>query len=241
VVIPALDEADRIAGAVRPAGGSGPRCDVALEASVPGRDGERDAQPEPTVLVVDGGSADDTAERARRAGARVLHSEPGRARQIDAGWRATSSEVVVFLHADTRLEDDWPTTLRTALADPAVAGGAFRLRFDDPGWAFRVLEAFVALRVRWLGLPYGDQAIFVRRRILEDIGGIPPVPLMEDLDLVARMKAHGRVVALSAAATTSSRRYRERGVCRTVVAHGAALLAWRLGLDRARVLRWVRG
>jgi len=239
VVIPALDEADRIEDAIRTARGPGviPARDAA--SAERGRFRRGGIAGEPEILVVDGGSRDDTAIRARRAGARVLRTDPGRARQLEAGWRASSGEVVVFLHADTRLDDGWTEALRAALVDPAVVGGAFRLRFAGEGLGLRVLEAFVALRVRVFGLPYGDQAIFVRRRILEEMGGIPQVPLMEDIDLVAGMKARGRVVALAPAATTSSRRYAAQGLWRTAARHVLALAGWRLGVDRARIGRWV--
>jgi len=241
-VIPALDEAERIENAVRalrrvgsptPATADGSRAETgagtAATASIDVID----------VIVVDGGSADDTAERARREGARVLRTACGRARQLEAGWRASVGEVVVFLHADTRLQDGWPNQLRAALTDPGVVGGAFRLGFDRDTRVFRGIAALASLRVRLLGLPYGDQAIFVRRRTLESIGGIRDVPLMEDLDLVAAMKSRGRVVALPATATTSARRYETSGVLRTLIRHGIALVGWGLGVDRARLARWV--
>lgn len=243
MVIPALDEADRIENAVRElrrTGSSMPPSVLGLRsesATAPRRteSGERSIE----IIVVDGGSSDDTADRARRAGARVVDAPRGRARQLEAGWRASGGEVIVFLHADTRLEDDWPMPMQAALADPEVVGGAFRLRFDRDTPAFRVIAALAALRVHVLGLPYGDQAIFVRRRTLESIGGIPDVPLMEDLDLVAAMKARGSIVTLRASATTSARRYAEQGVMGTLIRHVLALVAWRLGVDRARIARWV--
>lgn len=250
VVIPALDEADRIADVVedacRTAGGRGsPRGASAPARATEGPDvGRGRGLPEPPgnpveIVVVDGGSSDETVVRARGAGARVLETERGRARQLDAGWRATRGEVVVFLHADTRLGEGWVAALRRALADPRVVGGAFRLRFDRPGLAWRIVAETVRLRVWLFGLPYGDQAIFVRRRILEEMGGIPPVPLMEDLDLVAAMRARGRVAALDVVATTSARRYVEQGAVRTVARHAAALLMWRAGADRVRIARWL--
>jgi rSAM/selenodomain-associated transferase 2 len=239
VVIPALDEADRIEAAIRAA-----RDAAAFRASAvtDGEDGHHGAvagAKGPEIVVVDGGSRDDTMMRARRLGARVLQTEPGRARQLEAGWRASAGETVLFLHADTRLEAGWSAALAAALRDPGVVGGAFRLRFDRRTWALRLVERGAAWRVRLLGLPYGDQGIFVRRGILEAMGGIPQVPLMEDLDLVVAMKARGRLAALAPAAVTSARRYTESGIFRTVGRHALALAAWRLGVDRDRVARWV--
>jgi rSAM/selenodomain-associated transferase 2 len=222
VVIPALHEADRIEQA-------------ALSARAPGVE----------VLVVDGGSRDATLPRALAAGARVLVSEPGRARQLDAGVRATSGEGLVFLHADCRLPAGFAAAVRSALADPEVAGGAFRFRFEgEPGagrlarLGLRVVEAGVAVRVALLGLPYGDQALFARRSALERAGGIPQVPILEDLDLVAALRRTGRFVALPGCVRSSPRRYLTQGVARTWLRNAGALLAWRLGLDRARIAAW---
>lgn len=224
VVIPALDEADRIRAAIE-------------SARAPGVE----------VLVVDGGSRDATREVARAAGARVLVSEPGRARQLAAGAKATGAEGLVFLHADSRLPPGFADAVRRALADPAVAGGAFGFRFEREAGAgraaalgLRVVEAGVALRVALLGLPYGDQALVARRAALDRAGGVPQVPILEDLDLVAALRRTGRFVALPGEVVTSPRRYLARGVTRTWLRNAAALAGWRLGLDRARLAAWYR-
>lgn len=218
MVIPAVDEAQHITGAV-------------VSARVPGVD----------LVVVDGESCDGTPERAALAGARVLVGERGRARQLQRGVETTRGEVVLFLHADCRLSAGWPDAVREALADAGVAGGAFSLRFDEPEAGFRLLEWGVRLRVACFGLPYGDQAIFVRRSVLDAIGGIPDVPFMEDLDLVQAIKSRGRLRVLPLPVTTSGRRYRRAGFARTVGRHLAALLLWRAGVERARIAAWVRG
>lgn len=212
VVIPTLDEAPCIVGAVE-------------SAIAPGVE----------VVVVDGGSRDETARLARDAGARVLACERGRARQLRMGSEASTGDALLFLHADTRLERGWPDCVAGALSDPGCAGGAFRLRFVERGWRARAIEWGVAVRVALFGLPYGDQALFVRRSVLEQMGGLPIVAMMEDLDLVRAIKRAGRLRIVDGRATTSARRYVETGALRTVWRHQLALIGWWLGWDRERL------
>ncbi len=220
VVIPTLDEAESVEAAIA----------SALAA----------ADPEVEVLVADGGSRDATVARAHAAGARVLACPAGRAQQQEAGWRASRGDVVLFLHADTQLPSGWAPALRAALLDRSIVGGAFRLRFEPRSAALAVIEWGARQRARCFGLPYGDQALFVRRAALDAIGGIAPVPLLEDLDLVRAMRRHGRLALLPLEAITSSRRYQQRGVFRTWWCHALTLAAWRLGVDRVRLAAWLR-
>jgi len=223
VVIPALDEADRIGPAIQ-------------SALAPGVD----------VLVVDGGSRDRTQEAAREAGARVIDSRPGRARQLQAGVEASASEAVVLLHADTLLPAGWSESVRAALAEPAVVGGAFSFAFADPpqpsSRRTRARLRFVAwgvrLRLRFWQLPYGDQALFARRASLAEVGGVPQVAMMEDLDLVAALRTRGELRILPETVATSPRRYLVGGVLRTMLRNWVALSAWRLGVPRDAVARW---
>jgi rSAM/selenodomain-associated transferase 2 len=217
VVIPALDEEDRIAHAIE-------------SARAPGVE----------IIVADGGSRDATCERAVAAGARVVAAAPGRARQLAAGARATEADAVLFLHADTHLPAGWADAVRRALADPAVVGGAFAFRFAEPGLALRLVEWGVHARLALAGLPFGDQALFARQSALAAIGGVPQAEIMEDLDLVRALRRRGRLALLALPATTSARRYLERGVLRTVAKNTLALLGWTLGLDRARIAAWYR-
>ncbi len=193
-------------------------------------------------ILVDGGSRDGTVETVRKHGVeQLIESAPGRGLQMDAGWRAATGTAVVFLHADTRLEPGWPAAVRRALADASVAGGAFRLCFEAPGVAFRIIELGARLRARVARLPYGDQALFVRRAVLEAAGGVPHVPIFEDLDLVRTIRRAGVLALLPERSWTSARRYRDQGVMRTVVRNPRALVAYGLGLERDRVARWYRG
>jgi rSAM/selenodomain-associated transferase 2 len=194
------------------------------------------------VVVVDGGSLDGTPELACAHGARVVPSAPGRAQQLQAGLEATAGDVVVFVHADTRLPEGWADALVCAVAQPGCVGGAFDFAFEPEAGASRALawvEWGSRLRSRWLGLPYGDQALFARRCELDAIGGIPQTPLMEDLDLVVRLKRRGRLVPLSLAVRTSPRRHLEHGVWRTALRHALAAVAWQLGAPRAPLRSWL--
>jgi rSAM/selenodomain-associated transferase 2 len=189
------------------------------------------------VIVVDGGSRDATRELAA-ARARVVSSPAGRAEQLAAGVRASRGDAIVLLHADSRLPPGFDSAVAKALEDVGTIGGAFRLRFEEAGWALRVVEWGVRLRVAVFGLPYGDQALFVRRRTLEGIGGIPRAPIMEDLDLVRAMRGCGRLAALDLAVTTSARRYRARGVAKSLFRNALAVVAWRFKFDRRKVADW---
>jgi rSAM/selenodomain-associated transferase 2 len=202
-------------------------------------------------IVVDAGSSDGTAAAAREAGAEAvlsvgsslgssLRSSGGRARQLAAGAAAASHPILLFLHADTRLPQDWPDAVRSALADPQVSGGAFSLRFLEQTPGLRWVGCGANLRAKYFGLAYGDQALFLRREALDAIGGVPDVPLFEDIDLVRALRAQGRFVVLPESVETSGRRYERNGVLRTVLQHQLALAAYFLGVDRDRVAAWYR-
>ncbi len=233
-MIPALDEAGRIEAAIRSA-----RC------ARPEPTLEPNSEPNPTavidpdveVLVVDGGSRDDTVARARAAGAAVIESERGRARQLRAGVAAATGDAVLMLHADTRLPPGWKPAVEAALADAGVVAGAFALRFDEPGLG--AVEWGARVRSQWWQLPYGDQALFARRSALEAVGGVPLAPVMEDVDLVEALRREGRIALLPLSVSTSGRRYLERGAVRVVLLHFLALMARACGVDRARIARWL--
>jgi rSAM/selenodomain-associated transferase 2 len=218
VVIPALDEAEQITGAVASA--------------------SRTAGCE--VIVVDGGSRDGTPQRAAAAGARVVAAPRGRARQLAAGARLAKGDTILFLHADTRLPEGWEGAVRSALADPRVVGGAFQFRFETRSPMLRFIEFGARLRFRLLRLPYGDQALFMRSSVLESLGGIPQVEILEDLDLVRALKRRGRIACLALPATTSARRYLAAGPLRTMLRNWAAVVGWRMGVPRHRIAGWVR-
>jgi rSAM/selenodomain-associated transferase 2 len=175
------------------------------------------------LIVVDGGSSDDTAALCRPLADRVLAAPRGRATQMNAGAAVASGDVLVFLHADTRLPEHADATVHDGLARSGKTWGRFDVRFSGGG-GVRVIAAMMNLRSRASGIATGDQAMFMTRSAFDAAGGFPPIPLMEDVAMSARLKRLGRPLALRARATTSARRWHRHGVLRTV------LLMWRLRL-----------
>lgn len=161
------------------------------------------------VIVVDGGSNDETINIARERGARVLGSARGRGLQMHAGARAARGKVFWFLHADTLPPADAIERIGEALSDARTVGGNFRVRFDGERRAARFLT-WLYPQLRKLGLCYGDSGLFVRREIYERVGGFQPFPIFEDLDLVRRLRRVGRVAHVPATVVTSSRRFEGR-------------------------------
>ncbi len=161
------------------------------------------------IVVVDGGSTDETVRLVESYGLRVVVAPRGRGPQMNAGAAATNGDTLLFLHADTRLPDKALELIAAALQAPGVCGGNFNLRFAGETQGAKVLTQIYPL-LRWFGLVYGDSAIFVRRSVFEAVGGYRDLPLFEDCDLYQRLRRMGRFVRLSEYATTSSRRFEGR-------------------------------
>ena len=189
------------------------------------------------LLVVDGGSGDDTVAVARTLADRVLVVPRGRATQMNAGAAVASGDVLLFLHADTRLPAGYPVMVAQALARAAVVGGRFDVRLDAPGVAYRVLGRAISLRSRLTGVSTGDQAIFVRRAVFEQLGGYPPVPLMEDVAFCRALKRTGAVACLRTSVLTSARRWERHGLARTVLLMWGLRAAYYAGVSPARLAR----
>jgi len=191
------------------------------------------------VIVVDGGSQDDSCEQARAAGAVLIQTEPGRGRQMNAGARVAVHEALLFLHADTELESSWRSQLFESLNDSKTVGGAFRFRLDGRAWRYRLLEQLVKLRTRLLKRPYGDQGLFCRREAFFRVGGFPEVAVMEDYIFVGQLRREGRLEILDTAATSSTRNWERAGFWRVSLAHRLMILGYHLGfsLDRLAAIR----
>ena len=193
--------------------------------------------PNVEVIVADGGSHDQTAELARAAGATVVHSNQGRGKQLNAGAALASGEVLLFLHADTKLPDDFADHVWQALRE-GNAAGAFRLYIGANGWMLRLVELAANLRSRWLQLPYGDQAIFVRAFDFFKLNGFRNWPLMEDYDFCCRMRKVGRIKLVPDPVTTSARRWQRLGVLRTTLTNWVSVVAFRLGVSPVTLDDW---
>lgn len=207
VVIPTLNEAEQIADTI---------------ASIP-------ADPGVEILVADGGSRDDTRARAEGAGARVLDAPRGRGPQMNAGAAEAVGDVLVFLHADTRLPPDAFVLIRRVLQFPEVVGGAFRFSSDGRGFFYRFSTAGINLRTAVLRLPFGDQAIFVRAHTFDELGGYRDMPACEDLDFVRRLRGRGRLAVLPARITTSSRKWETHGKWKVYFHHIRTFFQYYLG------------
>jgi rSAM/selenodomain-associated transferase 2/rSAM/selenodomain-associated transferase 1 len=191
------------------------------------------------IIVADGGSTDNTVELAQTAGAHVINCNAGRGKQMNAGAALASGEVLLFLHADTQLPDDFSEHIWRAM-NSENTGGAFRLRIDAQGWMLRVIEFGANLRSRWLHLPYGDQAIFVRASAFFQMNGFQQWPLMEDFDFCRRLKQIGKMTITPVAVTTSARRWKRLGVLRTTLTNFACVIAFHCGVSPATLARWYR-
>jgi rSAM/selenodomain-associated transferase 2 len=185
------------------------------------------------VIVVDGCSHDRTREVAEGLGAAVLSCPPSRGGQMGAGARRARGDWLLFLHADTWLEPGWAEAIRAL--GPEAPGGAFRFAIDATGRAYRLVEAAVDLRSRFLGFPYGDQALFVRRPVYDLLGGMAPIPLMEDVDLVKRLRGSGRLASLRLRAFTSPRRWEKHGVLATSFRNWGLLALYAAGVPPSRL------
>ncbi|PKP83448.1 MAG: glycosyl transferase [Alphaproteobacteria bacterium HGW-Alphaproteobacteria-18] len=162
------------------------------------------------VIVVDGGSVDATARIAGAAGATLVESAPGRARQLIAGAAAARGEWLLFLHADTVLSRDWPERAAAHMGTRPGMAAAFTLKYRSDARAARRLEARANRRARWMGLPYGDQGLLISRALYDEIGGYTEVPLMEDV-MIVRTLGKRRLVILNAEARTSAAKYERDG------------------------------
>ena len=187
-------------------------------------------------IVVDGGSDDGTAEIAQSSGATLLRTARGRGAQLNAGAAAARSEILLFLHADTRLPDASCDRIRAVLGDATVVAGCFRLSFD---MTHPMLSLYAkASAFDSVFTTFGDQAYFVRGPVFREIGGFPEWPFLEDVELRRRLKRRGRFVKSDARVVTSARRFRSGGIVRQQLKNSLVLCAFLAGVPAVRLAKW---
>lgn len=214
IVIPILNEADELSSLI---------------------DSLRPFASEAEIVFVDGGSEDTSAALVRAAGYRLITSAPGRARQMNAGSRATRGDILVFLHVDARLPTDAIDAIRVAMAEPRVVAGRFDLAYETRVWPYPWIAWLGNHRSRLTKIFTGDQTIFVRRSTFIAVGRYPDIPLMEDVELCRRLKRRGRLACLHLRVVGSTRKYRREGVWRTVALMWLLRTLFALGVAPSRL------
>jgi rSAM/selenodomain-associated transferase 2 len=215
VIIPVLNEAESIAATVASANNA-------------------------EIIVVDGGSADDTVQIAQDLGVKVLLSNTAnRAQQMNAGAQIATGEILLFLHADTLLPSQFDTMIRQATFGN-IAAGAFALQIDGDLWGLRLVEVGVNMRSRIFALPYGDQAIFLNAKLFKQLGGFADLPIMEDFELICRLRRRGKIAIIPAPVITSNRRWQKLGIIQTIAVNQVAIIAYLIGICPKRIAAWYR-
>ncbi|MGB2689298.1 MAG: TIGR04283 family arsenosugar biosynthesis glycosyltransferase [Desulfobacterales bacterium] len=192
------------------------------------------------IIVVDGGSIDNTVAIAKTLGAKVIQGSPPRSRQMNQGADAASNDILLFLHADTLLPENFKRHVLGALMQPGVAAGAFELRINSPVPSLRFIERIANWRSRCFKMPYGDQAIFMLSRVFHQMGGFPDIPIMEDFELIRRLRKKGDVVTLHQPVITSPRRWLNHGILKTTLINQLVVLSYFMGILPDTIARLYR-
>lgn len=192
------------------------------------------------VIVVDGGSQDETVTVVRSRNVQVISTPPGRACQMNAGAARATGDILLFLHADTRLPANFDRLIRQALQEPQTIAGAFELRIDAQQFSLRLIERLVNWRSRFFSMPYGDQAIFLKATVFHTIGGFPNLPIMEDFEFIRRLQPQGRITIVPASVLTSGRRWERLGIIKTTLINQLIIIGYFGGLSPDKLAQWYR-
>ena len=196
-------------------------------------------QPELDLIVVDGGSSDQTVQIAGDCGAKVFVTSPGRAGQMNYGARQAKGDILLFLHGDTIL----PHGFRESILDTcrsASCAGAFELAINSSGLGLRLIEKAANLRSRWLNMPYGDQALFMSAKLFRQVGGFPELPIMEDYVLIKKLRKKINLHILPLAVSTSGRRWNKLGVFRTTLINQFIIIGYLFGISPVLLAKFYR-
>ena len=191
------------------------------------------------IIIVDGGSTDNTVEIAQNMGIKtILSPEPGRSNQMNTGAKYAIGKVLLFLHADTKLPHNYLQYIEESLEKSNTIAGAFLLKIESQNPLLRIVEKGVNARSRLLQMPYGDQGIFLKKETFETIGGFPDIPLMEDFQLMLTLKKQGKIRLAKAPVITSARRWEKLGVIKTTLINQKVILGYFLGVSPEKLKQW---
>jgi rSAM/selenodomain-associated transferase 2 len=193
------------------------------------------------VIVVDGGSTDDTCRVAVELGVQVIASPAGRSRQMNLGAAAATGDILLFLHGDSRLPLGFDRLIRQTMSvnQPPIAG-AFRLGIEAPQASLRWVERGVNWRSQVCQMPYGDQGIFLSAKVFNEIGGFPDLPIMEDFELMRRLRKRGKISIVQQPVMTSARRWLQKGILKTTLINQLMVLGYLGGVSPARLVELYR-
>jgi rSAM/selenodomain-associated transferase 2 len=193
------------------------------------------------VIVVDGGSSDDTCQVAAALGVKVIVSPTGRSQQMNLGAAVAMGEILLFLHGDSWLPLGFDRLIRQVMSrtQPPIAG-SFMLGIDSPQASLRWVERGVYWRSKFCQMPYGDQGIFLRAKIFEELGGFPDLPIMEDFELIRRLRQRGKISIISQPVMTSARRWLQKGILKTTLINQLVVMGYLVGVSPARLLELYR-
>ena len=193
------------------------------------------------VIIVDGGSEDNTVEIVESLGIKVIAGHKNRACQMNAGARNATGDILLFLHADTLLPINFDIMVRDALQQPSTVAGAFALRINAPDIGLRLVEWGVKWRSKLFKMPYGDQAIFITKDKFNKLYGFPELAIMEDFELIRKLKKLGKITFIPVPVITSPRRWLKKGILQTTLINQIIIIAYFIGVSPERIRSWYRG
>ena len=190
------------------------------------------------LIVSDGGSDDDTRNIAGRFSHRVITGSAGRALQMNSGANEATGDLLLFLHADSRIEPESYRKMLECMENPKWIGGAFTLCIESGKWSLKLIALLANIRSKYFGLAYGDQGFFVRKEVFKDMNGFSPLPICEDLDFYHRLRKKGPVILLKEKAHTSPRRWIKEGILFTTARNTLIAVLFGLGFPPHILTKW---
>jgi rSAM/selenodomain-associated transferase 2 len=193
------------------------------------------------IIVIDGGSTDNTISQVKNLGIEIYISpQIGRANQMNLGATKARGDILLFLHGDTIIPHNFARIIIDILAQSEVVGGAFSLKINGKKKAFKFIETMANWRSHLFSLPYGDQGIFLKRSIFEEIGGFKNLAIMEDFDLIQRLKKQGKISIASAKVITSQRRWQKLGILQTTLINQLIIIGYYMGISPEKLKQFYR-